>query len=1108
MNPSFATRSVVSSVLSAVIFTAVGQLSATTFRADEFIESVGVNLEVQDGGDASLAYSSIIRPRLLESGIRHARLSGDRSGLDELLEFRSALTDNYGARIRGWIVAPVTGNYVFWVIGDDAAELWLSTNSSTTSKQKIAWTTSATGWTQWNKSDTQKSSNNGFTLALTAGNKYFIEVLHKDATGGDHLRVGWSPPGTSTTEPSSVIPLDRFIAHSRGVNGATGLLEREVWLNVPGNTVASIPQGTTPNLVDKDLVSKLRDLNQSGNVRFNFINSPPNVSSHPISTRLNFYVRNRSLVASVEGPNEYDHYHPGDNNWATTLRNYQQELYQTIKGHAQTASIPVLAPSFVDHNNMAAVGSLNACADYGNMHNYTRHPENTGWGSQFYGHGYGSLGFNIGAVNTHITTKPVISTETGYSTHTTGMPESVAGKYISRLLLHSFLNGIPRTYVFRFWSGTTDYDTGAHVNFRILDHDGTPQPAFNVVRNLITLLEDTSSNASSFQPGSLLYNITGSTANLEKMVIQKGDGRFYLALWLGKSNWNHDTKQIIDVPAQSIAVNFQTPLLQTRRFHPWQSTNAQATGTSQSLNLNITDNVVLIEVTPAQGGGFQTGLPPVGAMIGFAADNNKFITADLGQNGTLIANRDAIGTWEEFEVVAASSGRIALRALINDRYVCAESGGNASLIANRTGVGNWEQFTLESATGGFRLRANANGNLVARQSDNRLLANATTGTASTLFRWQFASGAAPDDWISQDIGNTSPAGSVTLSPDGNSFTVRGAGADIYHNADAFHFVHQTLTGDGTITARVSSLQNTNTWAKAGVMIRETIQAGSKHAMTVVSPSGGVAFQRRSTTNGSTVGTTNVGISAPHWVRIVRQGNTFTSFRSSNGSTWTQIGTAQTITMNAQVHVGLAVTSHNNGTLCEAVFDNVLVVGEENWINQDIGNTSPAGSASLSGDIFSVRGSGADIYGNADAFHFVHQSLTGNGSITARVDSVQNTNTWAKAGVMIRESTAASSKHAMVIMNPGASVSLQRRTTTAGASASTTLDGNSFPHWVRLTRNGDTLTGFQSSNGTNWTQIGSISIPMSQQVLIGLAVTSHNSGTLCEAVYSNVTISTQ
>lgn len=182
-----------------------------------------------------------------------------------------------------------------------------------------------------------------------------------------------------------------------------------------------------------------------------------------------------------------------------------------------------------------------------------------------------------------------------------------------------------------------------------------------------------------------------------------------------------------------------------------------------------------------------------------------------------------------------------------------------------------------------------------------------------------------ENWLNGDIGSTNPAGSTTISTDGTTFTLNGAGADIWGTADAFHYARLEggLDGDGEIVARVVSVQNTNGWAKAGVMIRETTAAGSVHAMTVMTPSNGVAFQRRTTTNGSS-DNTNVTATTPRWVKLTRTGNTFASFHSADGDTWTQIGSNVTISMNSSVEIGLCVTSHANNNLCEAVFDNISV----------------------------------------------------------------------------------------------------------------------------------------------------------------------------------------
>ncbi|HEY5791709.1 MAG TPA: DUF1800 family protein [Chthoniobacterales bacterium] len=179
--------------------------------------------------------------------------------------------------------------------------------------------------------------------------------------------------------------------------------------------------------------------------------------------------------------------------------------------------------------------------------------------------------------------------------------------------------------------------------------------------------------------------------------------------------------------------------------------------------------------------------------------------------------------------------------------------------------------------------------------------------------------------VSGDIGTVTPAGSSSYDAATDRLTVSGSGKDIWGNVDAFHFVRSgtKLTGDGTITARVESQQNTDNWAKAGVMIRETTAADSKQVMTAVTPVNGVCFQRRPTTAGASINSSIGGLGAPRWVRLVRAGDTFTSFYSSDGTTWTQISW-QNIAMAADVEIGLCVTSHKNGTLSQVVFSNVTL----------------------------------------------------------------------------------------------------------------------------------------------------------------------------------------
>ncbi len=181
----------------------------------------------------------------------------------------------------------------------------------------------------------------------------------------------------------------------------------------------------------------------------------------------------------------------------------------------------------------------------------------------------------------------------------------------------------------------------------------------------------------------------------------------------------------------------------------------------------------------------------------------------------------------------------------------------------------------------------------------------------------------PYPWSTQDIGAVGLTGSASFS--NGVFTASGSGADIWNTADAFRFVYVPVTGNCTIVARVVSVQNIDPWSKAGVMIRESLSAGSVHAFVAVTPGNGVAFQYRSVTGGNSSNNNTTGPSAPYWVKLVRSGGTFTGYVSRDGVTWTQLGTT-TFAMATTAYIGLALTSHNNSSLCLATFDNVTAPG--------------------------------------------------------------------------------------------------------------------------------------------------------------------------------------
>ncbi|WP_031427815.1 PKD domain-containing protein [Flavimarina sp. Hel_I_48] len=222
-----------------------------------------------------------------------------------------------------------------------------------------------------------------------------------------------------------------------------------------------------------------------------------------------------------------------------------------------------------------------------------------------------------------------------------------------------------------------------------------------------------------------------------------------------------------------------------------------------------------------------------------------------------------------------------------------------------------------------------------------------TATAEVLIEANGCN-AVPEPWSSIDVGDVAAIGSTCYN--NGEFSVSASGADIWGSRDEFHFVYRQLTGDGEIIARLSSLTEINNWTKAGVMMRAGTAANAKHALMTLAAdptisgkgSYGYAFQSRSTTGGSTLSNTpkilpNAGL--PYYVRLVRTGNSFTGYISQTNGNWTQVSSA-TISMDATIQVGIATTSHKDGTLAQAVFNNVSV--------RNTGETSAITAAPLSG----------------------------------------------------------------------------------------------------------------------------------------------------------------
>lgn len=362
----------------------------------------------------------------------------------------------------------------------------------------------------------------------------------------------------------------------------------------------------------------------------------------------------------------------------------------------------------------------------------------------------------------------------------------------------------------------------------------------------------------------------------------------------------------------------------------------------------------------------------------------------------------------------------------------------------------------------------------------------------------------PAGWTATDVGTVGVRGSTTAS--GAAFTLRGAGADIWGATDAFHYAYRQVAGNGTIVARVASIIGTQAWTKVGVMIRSSTGASAAHAFMLISAAKGAAFQRRNAEAALTTHTGGGAYAAPRWVRLTRLGNVITASVSADGTQWTIVG-SDLIALPTTALFGLAVTSHDATALATGTLDNVSVttIPAAGWTSADIGATGLAGSSSESAGTFVVRGAGADIWGAADAFHYVYRSLAGDGVIVARVAAVSGSNPWAKVGVMVRGSTAASAAHAFMLVSAAKGSGFQRRTAAGGTSQYTSAGTNGAPRWVKLTRSGSLVTASLSADGAAWTVVGSATIALPGTALFGLAVTSHDATALATGTFDRVTV---
>ena len=298
-----------------------------------------------------------------------------------------------------------------------------------------------------------------------------------------------------------------------------------------------------------------------------------------------------NAVTAIEGPNEYDL--SGDPRWRERLDRYQRYLYAQVRADPALKGLPIVGPSVGQLADELVVTDLSRYLDYGNIHSYPDGdpPE---W----------NLGEWLRAAARTSGGKPVMATETGYHTALEAsqgqrpVSERAMAVYVPRTYLEYFARGVVRTFPYELVDEFPDPgEDEPEWNFGLLRNDLSPKPAYRALSDLVFMLTDTGPR---FSPGRLDYTLGGDLGDLRTLLLQKRDGRFYLALWRAASVWDANRREPREPGSAPVQVGFANPPDQVNLRLPNRGRGTrQLTLSAGTASVEVGPRVAILEIDPA-----------------------------------------------------------------------------------------------------------------------------------------------------------------------------------------------------------------------------------------------------------------------------------------------------------------------------------------------------------------------------------------------------------------------------------------------------------------------------------------------------------------------------
>ena len=840
--------------------------------------------------------------------------------LDGLDQPDPSAWDYFGQRIRAWIIPPGTGDYTFWAASDDDSQVWLSTDDTEANKALICGVTGWGNYQDWTGTSGSMGANfKSAPITLQAGQRYYVEVLHVDGTGGGACSVGWAGPGIDgpTVVTGAYVECDdspmEVNFKAKDPNPASGSVDITAplftWTAGESAAVDSVYFGTNPTPGAAEFKGK-----QSSTQQLFFY-------MDLLEPGATYYWR-------VDTTDTAGKLHTG-NVWSFTV----MPVKATVPSPADGATWLV----YSDETLSWKVGQNEPTHDL-------------------------YIGTDKDAVAAADNSSPLYKGNLADATFDTGALDP-STTYYWRV---DELDSLGQLFPGDVWSFTTTQQGLGEIRREVWWDIGGG-----------TAVSDLTTNAKYAGPADLIENITSfhAPANVADNYGQRlsallhvptpGDYTFWIAsddnsqLWFGTtpgkaqliaqvSSWTGDNSWDSYAEQKSKTMTLEAGVYFIQALH-------KEGGGGDNCSVAWEGPGIARDVI---GGGYCEPFVPLWAMGPTPSDGavNVAQTAQINWvPGVNAAAQDIYFGTDAAAVAAADQSAPEFKGEVGVDVKTFDPG---TLDWNTTYY--WRIDEINAGVAGspwigavwsFRV-ANF---LVIDLSQKTLSYDNTLSPFFSELAYMV-----PADWVShgetslslrfQGAAGPAQTGSTTIDGPG-AYTLVGAGSDIWNNSDQFQYAYMTLTGDGSITAKVESCEQKDVWSKGGVMIRQSAAADSTYVIEAYNAggsgtAGGTCFQWRATTaGGAAAGANGPGLDAPVWVKLVRTGDVFTGFTSTDGATWTQQGDPMTVTMTDPVLIGLEYTSHVNATTFgTAVFSNVSTTGNvdvtsANNVDVGLGNSA-------------------------------------------------------------------------------------------------------------------------------------------------------------------------